>query len=602
MPKSPSSSPAVSRKASGRNDGFLKGDMKAAVANCFAEFDAAILARPLMTPSEEGEMKVWKARRANQLLNDEAGPFANCTQDGEGVESRPKCYGKIMEAFKNHYQYHHVKNIKARRAANSTLAPNTVTSPGLIVLDSRTQEEIGKMARAHFMSMVGSFGGRDYFILHNEKAINDMKEQVKADAEPGSVPQGGGLLNAARTRAWEECGDKEKYEEMARNHNPQLVRDHLPSLLSAAFKDVLRRDAAGSLAIKTILGYRRPDGSISTSMIAVAYDASQKRLLDFTITPQEFQAEDRTFSRQVDEVLPSIHNITIVFPLNEDQVPLWHIDSTKASPPQLADAIKQFTTALWVFSFRSLRPIPPFPFADLKVNPEKYYDTTAFTLPSLEPTKPADLYLLADLFDSYSKSATPFQFYRQDRPPPSSDNATQLVGGSGTNDASPAQNTDNANPIDNANTTNVTHPAGHANPMGSAVSPTTSKANANSAANTNPGDNSADHGASAATATAANSSEHVDRNKGDTPTPQPPPGTKRKANAASGDEVAPPRQRRKANKQKENTNTQSTRSLRKRDGGKAVVEQPKPTAPTSCHVPASQRFVFEPIIEPSPAM
>jgi hypothetical protein len=138
-----------------------------------------------------------------------------------------------MEAFKNHYQYHHVKNIKARRAANSTLAPNTVTSPGLIVLDSRTQEEIGKMARAHFMSMVGSFGGRDYFILHNEKAINDMKERVKADAEPGSVPQGGGLLNAARTRAWEECGDKEKYEEMARNHNPQLYAVFVASPLNS---------------------------------------------------------------------------------------------------------------------------------------------------------------------------------------------------------------------------------------------------------------------------------------------------------------------------------------------------------------------------------
>ena len=72
------------------------------------------------------------------------------------------------------------------------------------------------------MNMVGSFGARDYFILHNEKAINDMKDRIKADAEPGCAPQGRGLPNAAKAKAWEECENKEKYEEMAQNHDPQL--------------------------------------------------------------------------------------------------------------------------------------------------------------------------------------------------------------------------------------------------------------------------------------------------------------------------------------------------------------------------------------------
>jgi hypothetical protein len=72
------------------------------------------------------------------------------------------------------------------------------------------------------MGLVGEFGPRDYFILHNDEAIAKMQVQIEASAHPGCPPRGGGLLKAAQSRAWEECEDKERYEEMARNHDPEL--------------------------------------------------------------------------------------------------------------------------------------------------------------------------------------------------------------------------------------------------------------------------------------------------------------------------------------------------------------------------------------------
>jgi hypothetical protein len=38
--------------------------------------------------------------------------------------------------------------------------------------------------------------------------------------------------------------------------------------------------------------------------ISVAYDTSTKHFLDFSMTPQEFHAEEAIFSQQVDKVLP----------------------------------------------------------------------------------------------------------------------------------------------------------------------------------------------------------------------------------------------------------------------------------------------------------
>lgn len=42
-----------------------------------------------------------------------------------------------------------------------------------------------------------------------------------------------------------------------------------------------------------------------------------------------------------------MHNITMVFPLNENQIPLWNVDSAKATPMQLTEAVRQFLAALW---------------------------------------------------------------------------------------------------------------------------------------------------------------------------------------------------------------------------------------------------------------
>ena len=125
--------------------------------------------------------------------------------------------------FKNHYQYRHQKEVKARRVASNTAPSNSIIAdPSSTVLDAHTQDEIGKMARGNFMGLVREFGPCDYFILHNDEAIDKMQARIKANAEPGCAPSGGGLLRAAQSKAWEECQDKERYEEMARNHDPEL--------------------------------------------------------------------------------------------------------------------------------------------------------------------------------------------------------------------------------------------------------------------------------------------------------------------------------------------------------------------------------------------
>ncbi|TEB34487.1 hypothetical protein FA13DRAFT_1788915 [Coprinellus micaceus] len=604
--------PSSTRPKKLKRENFFTKERKAAVMKHFGEFDAMVKARPYMNLVEEAEVKAWKGQWANFVLDTEAA-FSDCSGDGEGVNSRAVCFDKILEMFKNHYQYYHQKDVNARRAALNTPPSNSIIADSSsTVLDAYTQDEISKIARDNFMGLVGEFGPCDYFILHNDEAIAKMQVQIEASAHPGCPPRGGGLLKAAQSRAWEECEDKERYEEMARNHDPELVRGVLPSLLCVALKDLLKRDVAGTLAIKTALGYRKPDGSISASMISVAYDTSTKHFLDFSMTPQEFHAEEAIFSQQVDKVLPSVHNITMVFPLNENQIPLWNVDSAKATPMQLTEAARQFLAALWVFSFRSRRPIPPLPYSDLESNPSKYFDTSVFTLPApFKSVKPADLYLLADFFDNHSKSSTPFQFYEQGLPV-AQNPVIQEAEGPEDGEAQELRlnNMDDSTPLDLTQLTSPnssTDTADPASPLPK-MTPTTS-----------PGGTSSDQLTHAKTALAPALAPAL------TPALAPisdkapliirlPGGlrsAKRKPEASTDMDAAPPKQRRKTTKRKDNVENQppmvdkqaplshvedgkqqppAGRSLRRREGGKAIVEKPKSKAPSSQRVPASQRW------------
>ncbi|TEB30013.1 hypothetical protein FA13DRAFT_1792899, partial [Coprinellus micaceus] len=543
--------PSGTRPKKLKRENFFTKERKAAVMKHFGEFDAM-------------------GQRANFVLDTEAA-FSDCSGDGEGVNSRAVCFDKILEMFKNHYQYYHQKDVNARRAALNTPPSNSIIADSSsTVLDAYTQDEISKIARDNFMGLVGEFGPRDYFILHNDEAIAKMQVQIEASAHPGCPPRGGGLLKAAQSRAWEECEDKERYEEMARNHDPELVRGVLPSLLCVALKDLLKRDVAGTLAIKTALGYRKPDGSISASMIS------------------EFHAEEAIFSQQVDKVLPSVHNITMVFPLNENQIPLWNVDSAKATPMQLTEAVRQFLAALWVFSFRSRRPIPPLPYSDLESNPSKYFDTSVFTLPApFKSVKPADLYLLADFFDNHSKPALAQTPVIQEAEGPEDGEAQELR----------LDNMDDSAPLDLTQLTSPnssTDTADPASPLPK-MTPTTS-----------PGGTSSDqltHAKTALTpALAARPGAISDKAPLIIRLPGGLRSAKRKPEASTDMDAAPPKQRRKTTKRKDNVENQppmvdkqaplshvedgkqqppAGRSLRRREGGKAIVEKPKSKAPSS---------------------
>lgn len=85
-----------------------------------------------------------------------------------------------------------------------------------------------KLIRNTWLWAIGKQTPREVFAELNQELIDLKKEEIKA--EPGNNAFGGGLLNAAITRAWDECEDKEKYAEMAEDSCSKVEQSVLSSI------------------------------------------------------------------------------------------------------------------------------------------------------------------------------------------------------------------------------------------------------------------------------------------------------------------------------------------------------------------------------------
>lgn len=123
-----------------------------------------------------------------------------------------------MAMFKNRYSAHHLKRVQANREQHRKALTPLDDIP---VLDSRHQEEIAQMMRSTWMTVIQKPKARDVFLEHNEELVEEKKLAIQA--EPGNQAFAGGLHNAAAARAWDECMEKEKYEELA--NSPAMVEE-----------------------------------------------------------------------------------------------------------------------------------------------------------------------------------------------------------------------------------------------------------------------------------------------------------------------------------------------------------------------------------------
>lgn len=181
--------------------------------------------------------------------------------------------------YRNRYNYHYRKIIEANQQARNQPIVPPVAAPA----DSTCDVQTMKLIRSTWLRAIGKQTPREVFAELNQDLIDLKKEEIKA--EPGNTASGGGVLNAAITRAWDECEDKEKYIEMAEgsdiersasicyvsfihwiNCYPTRTRKYLPYLLQTAARDILLRKVVGDAAIKILIAWRLPDGNISSSM------------------------------------------------------------------------------------------------------------------------------------------------------------------------------------------------------------------------------------------------------------------------------------------------------------------------------------------------
>lgn len=122
--------------------------------------------------------------------------------------------------LKNWYSAHHLKRVQGNRErAERAPAPSNDTT----VLDPHHQKEIAKMMRSTWMSVIQKPKARELFLEQNEELVAQKKMEIQA--EPDNRAFAGGLQSAAASRAWDECEEKEKYEELA--NSPAVVEEYV---------------------------------------------------------------------------------------------------------------------------------------------------------------------------------------------------------------------------------------------------------------------------------------------------------------------------------------------------------------------------------------
>lgn len=184
--------------------------------------------------------------------------------------------------FKNRYTTTHRSRVDANRVqARAGTTPAASVGPTLSAHDS---DKLGKLMQRTWMSMIGEESPREIFLEQNAQIVEEKKAEI--EAEPGNKAFAAGLQNAAESRAWHECDDKERYEELARvpvsretcvrfplpgttiTDESGRAREFFSPLMQQAVKSVAQRKVIGDMAFKALVGWRKSDGSVHVELYA----------------------------------------------------------------------------------------------------------------------------------------------------------------------------------------------------------------------------------------------------------------------------------------------------------------------------------------------
>lgn len=115
----------------------------------------------------------------------------------------------MYTVYHNRYRYHYKDLVEANRQAHAT--PHSVTHP--TTAPNINDAQSLKLVRGTWLRMIGMAKPCDIFVEYHPELIELKKNEIQQ--EPGNIAFAGGLHNTAVSRAWAECDNKAKYEEMA---------------------------------------------------------------------------------------------------------------------------------------------------------------------------------------------------------------------------------------------------------------------------------------------------------------------------------------------------------------------------------------------------